>query len=291
MSEAKSFSQSARAWITFTSERFPLHVNGLMIVAFTLGNVGLAKAVTWEDLTWMSLIPLLLCFSFFFRLRCFDEIKDYETDLVINPHRPLARNLLSIPQVKRVIYCLTVLEILLAWIAGNWLAHGIAVAYSFLMYKEFFIGEKIRPHLTLYAVTHTFVSIILGYSIMSTVIDPATGLSSSALLWAGVINWPLFNLFEFARKTYSLSEEREGVDTYSSLYGVHGALLLCFSQVALALSLLAYLNRINGLQMGLAIAYLLPLGFLAVIRTEKTASLFRNTSGVFLILIYLSFAL
>lgn len=53
----------------------------------------------------------------------------------------------------------------------------------------------------------------------------------------------LFNIFEFARKTFAPNEETINADSYSSLYGSWGATILTLSQVAIVMLTLWWLPR------------------------------------------------
>ncbi len=44
----------------------------------------------------------------------------------------------------------------------------------------------------------------------------------------------MFNIFEFGRKTFLASEERENVESYSNIFGRYGAVLLVLSQALLS---------------------------------------------------------
>jgi 4-hydroxybenzoate polyprenyltransferase len=290
-------SQSALGrWRAFVRERFPLMTHLPMVFCFAGGNVCLTSRALGEPVAPARVaVALLVTLSFFFRLRCFDEIKDLDSDRLVNPTRPLARGLLTVRGVWGTIGVLAVLELLLAGClgAGPLLAHGVAVAYSFLMYREFFVGRWLRPRLTLYAVTHTAVSILLGYSIAAqAAARPLTALPWPLVLF-GPVNWMLFNVFEFARKTYAPEEERAGVDTYSSLYGAWGAVLLTASQIAVALAILYLLpdttvSRGAWLAEVCAAALLLAVGGgFAVWRTAAAARLFRGSAGGFLLVFYM----
>ena len=57
----------------------------------------------------------------------------------------------------------------------------------------------------------------------------------------GLMYWCIFNLFEFARKTFAPSEERQGVESYSSLFGIAGAVILSISQALVAAMIAGYL--------------------------------------------------
>ena len=77
-----------KRWIVFIKERFPLGAHLPMIVFFTLANGGLGSQAggSREHLAQLSVAVLVMVTSYFFRLRLFDEIKDYEVDLKINPN-------------------------------------------------------------------------------------------------------------------------------------------------------------------------------------------------------------
>jgi hypothetical protein len=233
-------------WLIFIGERFPLATHVPMAALLAISNGGLAARATGGSVNWGRLVAaIVLALSFFFRLRCFDEIKDYATDLNVNPTRPLPRGILTLGQVKSAIAALTVLELVLAAVFG-WpvlVSHLIAVAYSFLMYREFLIGRFLRPLLTTYAVTHTAVSILLGWSLASLATGIVIWRLPFAVLIFGLANWMLFNIFEFARKTWAREEERPNVDSYSSLFGPWGAAGMTLSQVAVALVILWRMPR------------------------------------------------
>jgi 4-hydroxybenzoate polyprenyltransferase len=233
-----------RRWARFVRERFPPHLHLPVIALIVTANGLIGARMLAAPVGALRLVAaFLVAVLFFFRLRCFDEIKDYKVDLKLNPARPLARGLLTVRQTKRMFLLLTVVELAVAAVFGRaaLCAHALAVAYSYLMYREFFVGRFLRPHLTTYAVTHTFVSVLAALSVVTL----ATGVPASdfpaALFGFALVNWALFNVFEFARKTFAAAEETPGADSYSRRFGPRGAALLCSSQIAGAILLLALL--------------------------------------------------
>ncbi|MBC7658342.1 MAG: UbiA family prenyltransferase [Chitinophagaceae bacterium] len=277
-------------WLIFIRERFPLGSHIPMVVLFTLGNITVTQHIMGvPEFPPQAGLIALLAFMFFFRLRLFDEIKDYEVDLKVNPTRPLARGVLTVNQVKVMITAISVLEVLTASNAGQdaLILHGCAMLYSFFMYREFFIGSFLRQHLTTYAVTHTFVSTLLGLSIAAQTVGLVNPSLLQNLLWMAPINWAMFNLFEFARKSFAPTEEREHVESYSSLFGVWGALALSWSQVAIALVFLWSL-RLGGFEyqvLGALIPFVAGL-FYAVKKDARFAVIFRKSTGLYLLLFY-----
>jgi len=289
-----------RRWGRFVRERFPPQLH-LPVIALIVA----ANALLGARLLDVPVAPLRLVVSFavavlfFFRLRCFDEIKDYRVDLELNPTRPLARGLLTVRATQRMVIGLTVVELALAALFGFAALglHTLAVAYSYLMYREFFIGRWLRPHLTTYAVTHTFVSVLVALSVVTLVTGVPAGGFPRALFGFALVNWALFNVFEFARKTFADAEETPGADSYSRRFGPRGAVVLCGSQIAGAILLLALLP-VGALRMpvGWPPAWvphlglgLLPLatGLRYVWQADARAAVrYRGAAGVYQLLFY-----
>jgi 4-hydroxybenzoate polyprenyltransferase len=234
-----------KRWWIFVRERFPLQSAVPMTLTFAGANAAIAGG---SDLLLVPRVRLLaialLAVSFFFRLRLADELKDRETDRVVHPQRPLARGLLRAREVRRVACSLAALEMAVAAALGPGVlvAHGIAVGYSFVMGREFFAGTWLRPRLTLYAVVHTLVSAPLGWSIACATLGGGLADLPAPLLAFGGVNWMLFNTFEFARKTFAPLEERDGVPSYSKVFGIGGAGILTTSQIVVALGILAVIG-------------------------------------------------
>lgn len=276
-------------WLTLIRERFPLAAYLPMVALFVAANgAASVRATGGEPAYWRYAVAAAVAMLYFFRLRCFDEIKDYDTDVEINPDRPLPRGVLAVPQVFRGILVVGAVELAVVSSLGLAAAgtHAIAMLYSFLMYREFFIGKWLRPHLTTYAVTHTFSSILLGYSLCAQITGVPLWQFSTELLLFGVLNWMLFNLFEFARKTYAPAEERAGVDTYSSLFGPLGAALLSLSQIAVALAIIHHLLGTSALWQHAIAAAVFAAVALAYVARHHLAGAVRVTSGVYIIAFY-----
>ncbi|WP_246845774.1 UbiA family prenyltransferase [Bdellovibrio sp. ZAP7] len=276
-----------RNWLILIKERFSPFQYIPMIVAFTVANGLYLAKIESHDWSWSRFaMAFVLMLSFFFRMRLFDEIKDYEVDLKINPTRPLARGILSVTQVKHALMILILLELVVVSQLGlpSFLVHVLGIGYSLLMYEEFFIGDILRPHLTTYAVSHTFVSVLLGIS-AAVGISGATDLSILCKHAAFfLVNWCFFNLFEFARKTFAPEEEKENVPSYSNIFGTKGAYLLSISQVVLGLALLRYqFGEFLMWPCLLAAVYLVATIAYLFKPKAVNAKLFRGVTGAYLL--------
>ncbi len=285
-----------KGWTALIQERFPPLSYGPMILVFCLANLtpnGILSKIYWLRI----LLVLILGFSYFLRLRLFDEIKDLDTDIAVNPRRPLARGAISVDEVKLGIFFLIALEGLLFGIFANgswpfWLA---PLGFSLLMYNEFFISKWIRPYLTRYAVSHTFVSVFMGLSLWAFAAHATRVYTFESMLFF-LSNWALFNLFEFARKTFAPKEERKSVESYSKVFGLWGACFLSFSQLSIFILLvnrswtsswaIDFQSPIGRIYMALLSIYALCcLGF-SVKKSVSSAKFFRAISGLLLLASY-----
>lgn len=294
-----------KSWWIFLSERFAPATHVPMIASFTLANASLglvllASPELNRNAPALERLPLafVVAVAFFLRLRIFDEIKDHATDVVVNPDRPLARGLIRIPEAKRVILGLCVFELLALCLLAPVLAlsHLLAMGYSFVMYREFFIGEHLRPHLTTYAVLHTFVSVLSAGTVVSVVTGlPFWGFSPSMWLLL-MLNWGYFNLFEFARKTFAPTEERPHVESYSKIFTVPGAVALSLSQAILPLVIVRHvlagsLTGIDNIVLSGSLVLVSIPALVFIIRPMAwAAKMFRGLVGLYLILGYLALA-
>jgi len=274
-------------WRVFQRERFPLRTHLPLILALLFAHITLTGVFSIE--LWSQLFFVLL--SFFFRMRLFDEIKDYATDCEKNPTRPLPRGVLKICDLQRVILILFGFEIVLTAVA-NPIALAVllpAQGYSCLMYKEFFIGKFLRPHLTTYAVCHTVVMVLLS-ALCSAWLLKCLPWQLETSNWIFAVGcFGVFNVFEFGRKTFAKTEERDGVDSYSKIWGRIGAVLLNLSQSLLGLGAMGYAYPYRDFQwlIGSAVVALLLIAGVVYIflNTANAAKVYRAISGASILLI------
>ena len=230
-------------WLQFIIKRFnPFSYSVMIFVFFGAHYVlylnFLKQKILFDFQTILYTTPLLLAvFLFFFKLRLFDEVKDIEFDAIHHPERPMPRGILGKDDILNATFIIIVLEILLFSLYGLWaLVSGvIVVSYSLVMYKEFFLKKWLRAHLTTYAVTHTFIVIFISTTIFSALFDEPLTKISPDLIYFSFGDWFLFNIFEFSRKTFTQNEEREGIDSYSKIFGKFGAVLLVLTMAILSI--------------------------------------------------------
>ncbi|NCN26599.1 manganese transporter permease [bacterium] len=291
----------------FISERFPLLAHSLMLALFSGGNLALGRALGLVESTHLAekfFLFFVMSLLFFLRLRVFDELKDLDHDKKFNPERALARGVVSVPEARAVLLGLVLFELFflsigVAYLRGESLLASpyylLPLFYSFLMFEEFFIGDFLRPHLTTYATMHTISAGLFAASMLFYMTNASW---NSVLPFLSIfigLNWTLFNFFEFARKTFDSSEERDQVESYSKLFGRGGSVALSLSQVVITAVIVSSLGLSNSI--GLMGLYLITLLFviLCLLRVFSakavSAPLFRNVSTVVLLLSYLCLVL
>jgi 4-hydroxybenzoate polyprenyltransferase len=271
-----------------------------MILVFLAVHYLLVKKLGLLNVGHKELFFLFIATTmFYFKLRLYDEVKDYDLDCIINKNRPLPRGLLKHKDMYLGMFICILIEILTYLIFGRRSLPLllVSITYSLFMYKEFFIPQLIRPHLTTYALSHTIVTGLLSFSIFSYLTN--MGIESYfkfEFIMFSISNWMLFNIFEFGRKTFSKSEERKDIDTYSSIFGKTGAILLVFSQVIISIVLILKMNIFNNLTtyIFLTVLFLITL-IISVLYVFSDRPLFgksfRNMSSIYIIAFYIILSL
>lgn len=282
----------------FMRERFPLQSHLPMIAGFTWANISVASAALHQAVeSAAALLTIVVVFLFFLRLRLFDELKDSDYDKQVNPNRPLAVGLVTAKELLCAIAAAVAVELILVLIFAPLaiISYLLALSFSLLMYKEFFIGRIIRPHLTTYAVLHTFVAVLMGCMVASVSHHAALSAFPTLFFAFGLVNWGLFNIFEFARKTFASEEERPEAESYSSKFSSLGAIGLAAAQVLLILAVVALLEpflfsaKMFWMQLALAAALIPPMIFYLISDSKRGAYAYRMVSGAYIIISYFAF--
>lgn len=283
-------------WWQFILERFNPWSHLPMIFVFLLAHFFIATSTSDLLHVRFYLLLFIAIILFYFQLRLYDEVKDYALDCIINKNRPLPRGLLNHRQMYHGLMICIFINIFIFFLQGkeSLLAYLIALSYSFLMYKEFFISKWIRSHLVFYAITHTFVTVLLSFSIFSflTKLPLSLLIQNPHLFYFALINWCLFNIFEFGRKTFAKSEENIAVETYSKYFGQKGAVALVCSQILLACFLAFKLEHLNKVNLGWSLSALFiaygAYAFLYLrLDSYKAASKYRTFSSFYIVLFYI----
>lgn len=256
MSEAAAASKArglgSRLW-EYQAERFPVFKHGVLIAAFGTSAVCLSALLRGAAPEWLALVvAVLVLFGLFFQLRVADEHKDNEDDTRYRPERPVPRGLVTLGELRVVAIGVGLAQVALtAWL--DWTLLGLLLlvwAYMAVMTKEFFVPAWLKKRPIIYMVSHMAIMPLID--LYATACDwwPAGvalhedfGLTLGAFLLLSLVNG---SVIEIARKSWAPGMEREGVETYSKLWGAGRAGVAVMAVVLAGLALAAFVNVRSG---------------------------------------------
>ncbi len=260
---------AARLW-TYQRERFPVFRHGALILAFSGGEALYGARLRgpgtqWRPDGWAILIAAVVCFGFFLQLRIADEHKDAEDDRRWRPERAVPRGLVTLGELRGVAAVVAAaqlgLTLLYAWPLVSVLS--LVWAYMGLMSAEFFAPAVLRPRPALYLVSHMVVMPLIAlFSVTCGLrrIEAAPGAGIAAFLLLAFCNGAMI---EIGRKTWAPPSEREGVETYSKLWGPRGA-AAATAAAGLAAGITAIaIQQLTGLSLWLDLPVVIAFAWLA----------------------------
>ena len=216
-------------WVVYQRERFPLAAHAPLVAAFS-GSAVCFSSLVRGHAVWPSPQSLIVAFVtsllFFLQLRIADEFKDFDEDSRYRPYRPVPRGLVTLPELAWVAAGAAAIQFALAvWLEPSivWLL-VIAWAYLAVMTREFFAPRWLKAHPVVYMASHMVILPLID--MYATACDwwvagfrqPPPGLS-----WFLVVSFFNGVVVEIGRKIRAREDEEAGVETYSGLWGVTGA--------------------------------------------------------------------
>lgn len=251
----------------YTQERFPLIATFIFVSLFAFDSFYLFQAINQDSVIkfnhFMGL-SLLTMFCIFFHLRLLDEHKDFAQDKEVYPERVLSRGIVSFSDLNKTIVFLFVLEFIFNLYLGFHLGIMLFVVwggiflYTLLMYKEFFVHQFLKKHLTLYLVSHQIILPLMFYYHRLTVDNSKIFTTPNVVATLVLTSYSFY--YEIARKTWAVEREAEGADSYTSAWGIKKTVIVLKSSLILIFSLLLYLG--NYLNFSLVYQALIVLGLI-----------------------------
>ena len=248
----------------YMKERYPLIprlILGLIVFLEIHFIILLNEGVTKFNIGVQEFVGAYTVFAFLLWLRIADDLKDFETDKVLFPDRPLARG--DVYKKDVVIVCVIVEAIavvLNVLFMNNILFFCILYFYGYLMSKWFFQKAKIQPSLPLALVTHNPVQMFVNLYIISfTVIKydlRAITLTTCMTLWT--LYFPAL-IWEVSRKIRAPKDEND-YTTYSKLFGYKKAtrfvMILTIVDIITNFILVFRLNKISIVVLFLLVSWM-----------------------------------
>lgn len=228
----------ARLW-RYQQERFPLLKHGVLIATFSGCALCLSAllrgAVAWP--TWPSgVTAFVIVLLAFLQLRIADEHKDALNDARYRPARPVPRGLVTLAELRAVGLVTVLMQAALALWLQPWLLVGLAVVWGYmgLMWIEFGAPAWLQARPFTYLWSHMLIIPLLDG--LATACDwlPQGAHPSAGLGWFLAVSFCNGIVIEIGRKTWAPIQERAGVESYSSAWGVSRAISIWLAVLGLA---------------------------------------------------------
>ena len=237
----------------YLKERYPLLARlilGLIVFLEIHFIILLNEGVTSFNIGIQEFVGAYTVFAFLLWLRIADDLKDFETDKILFPDRPLARGAVYKKDVMILCVIVQAIAVVLNVIfMNNIIFFCILYAYGYLMSKWFFQRAKIQPSLPLALVTHNpvqmFVNLyIISFTVIKYGLRPFT-ITTVMTLWT--LYFPAL-IWEVSRKIKAPKDEND-YTTYSKLFGYKKAtrfvMILTIVDIITNIILVFRLNKIS----------------------------------------------
>jgi 4-hydroxybenzoate polyprenyltransferase len=227
----------------YLQERFPLQANGVLIASYFTANYLLAydavvRAGRPLEISWRFPLGYIVLLCMFFHIRVIDEHKDYDLDRTVHPDRVLSRGLVSLSQLRVVGIVAVLVELIFSFLLGAPALFMclVLLAFSWLIYKEFYMGDMLGRHLLANAFLHLLIMPIYSLFVFAVAVGRFPWFAPGPVLLYAWVSYGVGFAYEVARKTRAPADERPGLITYSRVLGpypsAYGSLLaLLFSAV------------------------------------------------------------
>ncbi len=291
----------------YQAERFPVFKHGALIAAFGASAVCLSALLRGGTPNpWAIVVAVLVLFGFFFQLRVADEHKDNAEDTRFRPERPVPRGLVKLAELRGVAIGVGVAQVALTvWL--DWRLLGLLLlvwAWMAVMTKEFFVPAWLKKRPLVYMISHMAIMPLIdlyatacdwlpaGASLSEGYREHAGfGLTLGAFLLLSLVNG---SVIELARKCWVPESEREGVETYSKLWGPGRAGVAVMSVVLAGFALSGFINArsaagpwmLGGLALVTAWIAWSAIDYAGTPTTAR-AKMLETSSGVFVLANYL----
>jgi 4-hydroxybenzoate polyprenyltransferase len=287
---------AGRLW-RYQAERFPLGRTLPLLAAFSASSVTASAHLASRPAPGFSAYAaaFTVALILFWQMRVADEVKDADTDRLYRPERPVPRGLVTLRLLVGLAVAAVPAALLAAMALDPWLALllGFVWVWLALMSVEFFAPRLLHASPALYLATHMAIMPLIDLFLTGCEWLPA-GAGPPPGLWTFLL-LSLANgcVAEFSRKIWAPENERPGVETYSSAWGIGRAAAALAGAWLLGLAALMAYGHALGMTGGFLLAgSLASWPILAAIAsfvkhpTPKAQSRLETGSGVWILLCY-----
>ncbi len=244
-----------KRWKIYTDEMFPVLVYLPYIIALYFCLNFSAQALVGQDLIfdYYGLAGIISAFFMMLLMRTFDDLKDFDLDKQIFPHRSTPRKLVLKKDILALMMLSTAVLIgINVWLAPDTLlVFAVVLIYLFGTYQWFFAEKIHREKVFLTMATHQPIPYMINFYLLHT--GMAAGGYYEDFGWNQFILVLIFALpvtsWEVSRKIRSADKETD-YETFSMIFGAKKACLIAFSPLLLAGGLSFYMA--HTMQLGIS---------------------------------------
>ena len=226
-------------WWVYQEERFPILAHGPMVIVFCL-SIMLFSSLQADGFPGIARIAgaVVSTIILFFQLRVADEFKDFADDSKYRPHRAVPRGLISLQELARVAWVGAAVQFVIAISIDVGLLPILIIVWLYmgLMTKEFFVPGWLKKTPSVYLASHMLIMPLIAFYVSAFDWLCTCREMPSGLGWLLLFSFGCGLVLEVGRKIKAPDEERNGVDTYSSLWGISVALLVWIAASAIAVA-------------------------------------------------------
>jgi hypothetical protein len=262
-------------YLEYFKERFPFIP---LYIYCTLTIVGVSTGFDRNADILTILILGLIYVSFLLHIRVLDEFKDFVYDSKHHPERPVQKGSVKLSGLKIIGFLNLAFMISAAFMLFGSAAVFLiaALAYTFLMFNEFFISDFYERYLVLYMIAHEMVFIPLFLFFFSTYNGKLwffTNFSGAALFIYLII--PII-VIEIGRKIKHRKDEsgKKTHDTYAFRWGQKRTVYV-FSALIISAGILSFM--ITGFTPLLSWLLIISALSIAILNNIKTEIVVENS--------------
>ncbi|WP_435102022.1 UbiA family prenyltransferase [Arhodomonas sp. AD133] len=268
-----------RLW-AYQSERFPLAKTLPLLAVFSAASINLSAVLADRNLPDVTayMTGFVIAFVLFFQMRAADEVKDLDDDRRFRPERPIPRGLVSLRAIVGLGLAGIPVATVTAWLWLPELVWLLALVWLWLlaMSAEFGAPAWIKARPVLYLVSHMLIMPLID--VLLTGVEWLThGGPHPALSLFFVLSFVNGCVLEIGRKTWAPASEREGVESYSRLWGPARAAAVWLLALGLALILLIGVGIASGHPLAIA-----TIGLAGFLTCAMAARQFRHAPSAVL---------
>lgn len=237
-----------RAWI-YSKEMFPVLMYLPYVVALYACMSFIVQKLSGHDLQMDTSFYVGLISAFFMMLlmRTFDDLKDFDLDKDLFPHRATARKAVLRSDIVAISLTsfLVVLNVNIFYGQATLPYYALMISYCLLTFKWFFAEQFHRNHIFITMIDHQPIPYVINFFLIHTAL--ASGVEYESFSGVHVILWLIVSMpvtaWEVSRKIRSADKETT-YETFSMVLGVRTATAIPFVMLTLTAIMGIYIGQL-----------------------------------------------